>query len=150
MRAKRCDPRVVVEVFGELVRSLRSYQGRSRFGTWLLGIAHHRACRARRRLGRARLLPLDEVASRAGADALHGDRRLDAARTLARCGDALRQRGTPGQWTTFWLFYGEGRSSAEVARALCRSPQAVRVQICRTRRALRATTPGLAEVIESD
>jgi RNA polymerase sigma-70 factor, ECF subfamily len=138
---------VVQEVFTALLKCLGSYRGESRFGTWLLGIAFHVICRQQRRRTRATFVALDEIED-LGEVAPTAEGSLDAARTLARCAELLASRTTPAQREIFWMHYGENRNTIEVAKKLRRSPETVRAQLCRARRALREATPGLAETLD--
>jgi RNA polymerase sigma-70 factor (ECF subfamily) len=139
---------VTQEVFAALLRCLPSYRGQSRFGTWLFGIAYHLICRNQRRRGRAALVPLSEADETPGEEAGGAEQSLDATRALERCASALETHATRSQREIFWLCYGEGRTAGEVAEQLRRSPETVRAQLCRTRRALLAGTPGLLETLE--
>ena len=140
---------VAQEVFTALLKCLPSYRGESRFGTWLLGIAFHVICRHQRRRSRAALVPLEEVENVAESHVPSAEGQLDAARTLARCADLLAARTTAAQREIFWMHYGENRNTLEVAKRLRRSPETVRAQLCRARRALREATPGLAETLDA-
>jgi RNA polymerase sigma-70 factor, ECF subfamily len=138
---------VVQEVFVALLRSLDSYEGRSRFGTWLLGIAHHKACRLRRRGLRAERACLAAPAERPAAP--DADARLDAVRALERCARTLESEASQGQRAAFWLYYARCRSAGEAARELRCSPESVRAQLSRVRRVLRTRAPGLAETLRA-
>jgi RNA polymerase sigma-70 factor (ECF subfamily) len=140
---------VTQEVFAALLRCLSSYRGQSRFGTWLLGIAYHLICRAQRRRGRADQVSLGEAEDTPAAEAGSAEQQLDATRALARCVRALEVHATRSQREIFWLCYGQGRSAGQVARSLRRSPETVRAQLCRARRTLLESTPGLLETLES-
>jgi RNA polymerase sigma-70 factor (ECF subfamily) len=140
---------VAQEVFTALLKCLPSYRGESRFGTWLLGIAFHVICRHQRRRSRANLVPLTEIENAPEPNLPSAEGSLDAARTLARCADLLAARVTPAQREIFWMHYGENRNTLEVAKKLRRSPETVRAQLCRARRALRDATPGLVETLDA-
>jgi RNA polymerase sigma-70 factor (ECF subfamily) len=140
---------VAQEVFTALLKCLPSYRGESRFGTWLLGIAFHVICRHQRRRSRATLVPLTEIEETPEPNLPSPEGTLDAARTLARCADLLASRATPAQREIFWMHYGENRNTLEVAKRLRRSPETVRAQLCRARRALREATPGLGETLDA-
>jgi RNA polymerase sigma-70 factor, ECF subfamily len=139
---------VVQEVFVALLRSLDSYEGRSRFGTWLLGIAHHKACRLGRRRLRAEPASFAAPPERACA-ALDADARLDAVRALERCARTLERDASAGQRAAFWLAYAGCLSAGEAARELRCSPESVRAQLSRVRRLLLERAPGLAETLRS-
>jgi RNA polymerase sigma-70 factor, ECF subfamily len=136
---------VVQEVFVALLHSLDSYEGRSRFGTWLFGIAHHKACRLGRGRLRAERALLAVPGERAAPDA---DARLDAVRALERCALALESDASAGQRAAYWLSYARCLSAGEAARELRCSPESVRAQLCRARRVLLARAPGLRETLE--
>lgn len=140
---------VTQEVFAELLRCLGSYRGQSRFGTWLLGIAYHVICRTLRRRAAFRHDALGEAEPEPAASA-GAEEHLDASRALARCRVVLEAHASRSQREIFWLCYGEGRSPAEVARSLRRSPETIRAHLCRARRALLERTPGLLETLGSE
>jgi RNA polymerase sigma-70 factor, ECF subfamily len=135
------------EAFLAALRGLASYQGRSSFGTWLLGITYHLICRTQRRRGRAVFVPLADAEAAPALRSLPREASLDAARALERCASTLETHASPAQREIFWLHYGHSRSSGEVASHLQRSPETVRAQLCRTRRTLLENTPGLAETL---
>lgn len=140
---------VVQEVFLALHRGLGSYEGRSRFGTWLLGIAHHLTCRAQRRRSRRSLVPLDGLRSELPAlrTPSSAEARFDARRALERCADAMAEAATPTQREVFRLVVTEGRTAEAAARELRRPAGTVRAQLLRMRRSLLARAPGLAETL---
>jgi RNA polymerase sigma-70 factor (ECF subfamily) len=140
---------VTQEVFAALLRCLPSFRGQSRFGTWLFGIAYHLICRTGRRRGRAGHVALGEAEDEPAPDTGTAEQHLDASRALARCAGVLEAHASRSQREIFWLCYGEGRSAGEVARALRRSPETVRAQLCRARRALLEGTPGLLETLDA-
>jgi RNA polymerase sigma-70 factor (ECF subfamily) len=138
---------VVQDAFLAALRGLPGYEGRSRFGTWLLGITYHVICRVQRRRLRSGFVPLSEAEAAPARSSLRPEASFDAARALERCVRSLETHASPAQREIFRLFYGEGRSAGEVARQLKRTPETVRAQLCRTRRALLETTPGLVETL---
>jgi RNA polymerase sigma-70 factor (ECF subfamily) len=129
---------VCQDVFVELLRCIGSFEGRSSLLTWIFGVTHHQICR---RLRRRRLesfsLDADEAGDVPAADAPI-DRRVDAARVLDGCRQALEEDVSAGQQEIFRLFYGDGRSTRDIARALGKSNQAVKISLFRTRRTLAA------------
>jgi RNA polymerase sigma-70 factor (ECF subfamily) len=138
---------VVQETFLAALRGLPSYQGRSAFGTWLLGITFHLICRTQRRRARAAFVSLGDAELSPALCVVPREARLDAARALERCAHTLELHASDAQREIFRLHYGESRSAGEVARKLDRSPETVRAQLCRTRRTLLECTPGLAETL---
>lgn len=129
---------VCQDVFVELLRCIGSFEGRSSLLTWIFGVTHHQICR---RLRRRRLescsLDADQVGDVPASDA-PVDRRLDAARVLDGCRQALDDQVSAGQQEIFRLFYADGRSTREIARELGKSNQAVKISLFRTRRTLSA------------
>jgi len=138
---------VAQETFLAALRGLPRYQGRSCFGTWLLGISYHLICRTQRHRTRAAFVPLADAESAPALRVVPREASLDAARALRRCADTLETRASAAQREIFRLHYGEGRSAGEVASRLERTPETVRAQLCRTRRTLLECTPGLAETL---
>jgi RNA polymerase sigma-70 factor (ECF subfamily) len=138
---------VVQEVFVALLRCLPAYQGRSRFGTWLLGIAHHVICRSLRRARRSVRVPLAEIEETAPCALASGERQLDALRALRSLAEILERHGSHTQRESFRLAYLENRPIAEVSSRLRRRPETVRAQLCRARRTLLESTPGLADLL---
>ena len=140
---------VCEDVFVEVSRSIRGFQGRSALGTWILGIAHHEVCNRRRRLQR-RPLSLDTGAG--GTPpwlAAPVDRQVDAARTLARCTEVLGREVGAAQREMFELQLGGAPDMAAIADAVGKSRQAVRISLFRTRRQLHDRVAGLAELLAS-
>jgi RNA polymerase sigma-70 factor (ECF subfamily) len=136
---------VVQEVFLAVHRGLPSYEGRSRFGTWLLGIAYHQTCRTLKRRSRAAGAPLEDVEHRAASHA-DPDARLDAARALEACAALIAAR-SPAQREALLACVAAGGSAGDVARRLGRRPETVRAQLFRLRRALRERLPGVGETL---
>ena len=67
-----------------------------------------------------------------------GERRLDAARVISVCADALDEDVSDAQREIFNLYYGENRPTKQIARDLGKSNQAVKISLFRTRRAMEA------------
>ena len=125
---------VCQDVFVEVARSIGSFQGRSKLGTWILGIAFHEVCGRRRRVRRRPLL-------------LEVDGEVDAARVLARCVERLGREIGAAQREAFELHLGGAAGVAAIAANLGRSRQAVKISLFRTRRHLHANVPGLRELL---
>ena len=138
---------VCQDVFVEVARSIRGFQGRSTLGTWILGIAFHEVCNRRRRL-RRRALSLEEQPGEPPlAREAPLDRQVDAARTLARCADVLDREVGAAHREMFALHLGGAQDFASIADAVGKSRQAVKISVFRTRRQLQARVAGLAEVL---
>lgn len=133
---------VVQDVFLTVLRTLPAFRGQSRFSTWLFGIAFHvcgNVLRRRQRRGAEPLTALDADLRFAVQPA--AESRLDAARALRRCSEALEQAATPAQRQIFQLSEFEGHGTLEVARRLGRDPKTVRAHLSRARRVLRSALP---------
>jgi RNA polymerase sigma-70 factor (ECF subfamily) len=137
------------DVFVEVARSIRSFQGRSALGTWILGIAFHEVCNRRRRF-RRQPVSLDAQDGEAPA-ALEAplDQRVDAVRTLARCAEVLGREIGPAHREMFELQLGGAADVATIAEAVGKSRQAVKISLFRTRRQLHARVAGLSELLAS-
>jgi RNA polymerase sigma-70 factor (ECF subfamily) len=129
---------VVQDVFLEVHRCLKSWEGRSALLTWMFGITHHQICRRFRRktpIG----ISLDQLeASPPVAPDVPSDRRVDAARVLEVCADTLDEDVSPAQREIFDLYYGENHPTRRIAAELGKSNQAIKISLFRTRRAIEA------------
>jgi len=128
---------VAQEVFVEAFRSLGRFDPSRPFGKWLRGVARNVIRRHEEREARESRLRRDaasvllrERAANAEDDAeIEGPSFLAALRECAaRLSEPLRRM--------LGLRYGEGRTSAEIARELGRSAEAVRMSMMRARRLL--------------
>lgn len=129
---------VVQDVFLEVHRCLATWEGRSALLTWMFGIAHHQLCRRFRRktpIG----MPIEqlEASPLAGPEA-PSDRRVEAARMLEICADALDEDVSDAQREIFDLYYGDNHPTKVIAEELGKSNQAVKISLFRTRRAMEA------------
>lgn len=138
---------VCQDVFVEVSRSIRSFQGRSALGTWILGIAHHEVCNRRRRLQRRPLSLEDGAAEPPSSLAAPVDRQVDASRTLARCAEVLGREVGAAQREMFELHLGGAPDMAAIADAVGKSRQAVKISLFRTRRQLHDRVAGLSELL---
>lgn len=131
---------VTQDVFLEIWRCLDTYQGRSSLQTWIFGVAHNQVCRRFRKKN----LVSGSVDEEGFGDVPSGEpgieEQLDARRMLARC-DRVVEDLSEGQRNVYRLRFHEHRSTREVASALGKSSQAVKISLFRTRRALAARTP---------
>lgn len=129
---------VVQDTFLEVHRCLGSWQGRSSLLSWMFGIAHHQLCRRfRKKLPFA--APIEELeAALPVVPGVSNEQRLDAARELAVCAEALDEDVSDSQREIFDLHYGAQRSIRQIAEELEKSNQAVKISLFRTRRAMEA------------
>ena len=129
---------VVQDVFLEVHRCLAKWEGRSALLTWMFGIAHHQICRRFRRktpIG----VSLDQLElSPPVAPDVPSDRRVEAARIIEVCADALDEDVSSAQQEIFDLYYGDNRPTRLIAEDLGKSNQAVKISLFRTRRAMEA------------
>ncbi|MEO1934314.1 MAG: RNA polymerase sigma factor [Myxococcales bacterium] len=127
---------VVQDVFLEVHRCLASWEGRSALLTWMFGIAHHQICRRFRRktpIG----VPIEQLEAKAPkVPQACSEGRVDAARILYVCADALDEDVSSAQQEIFDLYYGENRPTKVIAQELGKSNQAVKISLFRTRRAM--------------
>jgi RNA polymerase sigma factor (sigma-70 family) len=137
---------VAQEVFLALHRGLARYEGRSSFGTWLLGIAYHLTCRRLRQRARGSCAPLASV-ERSCPLAAPTEARFDAARALERCVAYLADEASPGQRFAVERCVGGALGAASATRPARPRPEAVRAQLMRVRRKLRERVPGLEEAL---
>ncbi len=129
---------VVQDTFLEIHRCLASWEGRSTLLTWMFGIAHHQLCRRFRRKTPISV-PMEQLeANPPISPEAPSDRRVEAARVLAVCADALEEDVSAAQREIFDRYYGENQPTKAIAQALGKSNQAVKISLFRTRRAMEA------------
>ncbi|MGA2381869.1 MAG: RNA polymerase sigma factor [Gemmatimonadales bacterium] len=129
---------VTQEVLIRIHGSLRRYEGRSRFTTWLYRVTRNEAASLGRRL--TSRLRLADAATREAADAADiGDplERIHAGK-VAALAEALLRRLPRRQREVFHLADIEGCSADEIAERLGMSPVTARVHLLHARRALRS------------
>jgi len=135
---------VLNEVMLEVWRNARSFAGRSRVSTWLLGIAHHKSIDLLRKRGRRQADPLDTD--------IRDERPDPGPAAVAGAQDAQRVRGClerlpDGQRQVVYLTFYEGLSCAEIARTLEIPEGTVKTRMFHARKALAgclgAAGPGL-------
>jgi len=129
---------VTQEVLIRLHGSLKRYEGRSRFTTWLYRVTRNEALNLGRRL-RSRLR-MAEAASREAADASDAADPLERihAGKVAALAETLLRRLPRRQREVFHLADIEGCSAAEISERLGMSPVTARVHLLHARRALRS------------
>jgi RNA polymerase sigma factor (sigma-70 family) len=99
-------------------QSAARYNGASRVSTWILGIAHHKALKARARLAsRAAAMPLSDDVAAGGEDPEDMTMRGELNRLLARGLAAL----SPDQRAVVELTFHDGCSYQEIAE-ITRAP----------------------------
>lgn len=130
---------VVQDVFLEVHKCLGSWEGRSALLTWMFGIAHHQLCR---RFRKKTPIGIPDEQLEAAAPPVEpeatSEHRVDAARVLEACADTLDEDVSPAQREIFDLYYGENRSTKQIAEDLGKSNQAIKISLFRTRRAMEA------------
>ncbi|MFP8873092.1 MAG: RNA polymerase sigma factor [Myxococcota bacterium] len=140
---------IMQETFLQVHQSISTYRGRATFSTWIFGIAHHVTCRHFRRRDSA-TSSLEEVGASQGHSTIPcEERRVDAARTLERCTQALIRSRSPEHLEIFRLFYGESHPVREIARATGRPTDSVKDSLRRSRRLLVRDLPDLHSVLEA-
>ena len=150
---KRVDDRaeaedLAQETFVQLYRSLDSFQGRSSLLTWVFGIAHNVCSRyfrhcSRWMVGARNAQELDERPVEAMTE-----RRIDAARVLARCDAVLEKTRRPAHREIFHLRYGERQPIRSIAAKVGKSHEAVKVSLRRSRNAMTQGVPELGSVLD--
>ncbi|MEB2346251.1 MAG: RNA polymerase sigma factor [Deltaproteobacteria bacterium] len=138
---------VCQDVFVEVARSIRGFEGRSTLGTWILGITFHEVCNRRRRSSR-RAVSLerhqDGVRPDEGSPV---DRHVEAVRVLARCTDVLGSEIGEAHRVIFELALAGATDVAAIADQVGKSRQAVKISLFRTRRLLGERVVGLRELL---
>jgi DNA-directed RNA polymerase specialized sigma24 family protein len=104
----------------------------------MFGIAHHQLCRRFRRKTPVGV-PIEQLEAKAPkVPQACSEGRVDAARVLEVCADALDEDVSAAQQEIFDLYYGENRPTRVIAQKLGKSNQAVKISLFRTRRAMEA------------
>ncbi len=134
------------DVFVEVARSIRGFEGRSRLSTWIFGIACHeiadRRSKHQREGGSISAANLALASREAPVDD-----QVDSARMLARCRDVLEREIGATHREIFQLHLGGAADMASIAAAVGKSRQAVKVSVFRTRKHLAGRVAGLRELI---
>lgn len=133
------------ETFVIAYRVLVSFEGRSSFSSWLLGIANNVCRRSARQasrwmIGANRIDLIDKLSEHAQEGI---ERRVEARRTLARCESLLETSLSETQQEIFRLHYGESQSIRAIAGSLGKSNDAVKASLRRTRSMLIRRVPAL-------
>jgi RNA polymerase sigma-70 factor (ECF subfamily) len=141
---------VLQDVFIEAYRSLKRFEGRSQFSTWLYRIAVHVASKARRTQARRRTDLVEEVPDVADPAAGPGDVSLSAERQ-ARV-EALLTQLAPKKRTVLVLHDLRGMSASRIAELLETNILTVRTRLFYARKefeALAAKDPALSDFFEA-
>jgi RNA polymerase sigma-70 factor (ECF subfamily) len=119
---------IVQDAFLAAWRHLDGYRPRWRFSTWLFTIARRKA--ARRRSG------VPESADQLVERGAGPERMTELAQLRGTLWASARQVLDREHFTALWLYYGEDRSTAEIARIVGRSLPWVKVALHRSRKRL--------------
>lgn len=140
---------ITQEVFLQIHRSIRGFQGRSNLSTWIFGIAHNVTCRFYRKQ-QGKRVPLEnaEVDARLSYSP-RAEGRIDAARALERCDDALMRSRDDRHQRIFSLFYGDGRPMRVIAGHLDCATDTVKDSLRRSRDLMLREVPDLRSTLQS-
>ena len=135
------------DVFVEVSRSIRSFEGRSALSTWILGIASHEVANRRRRSQREFVSIEDAGELAIPARESPVDDRVDSARLLARCFEVLDREVGPAHRRIFQLHLAGAPDMASIAVTVGKSRQAVKISVFRTRQHLGDRVAGVRELM---
>lgn len=135
------------DVFVEVARSIRGFEGRSALSTWILGIANHEVANRLRRVHRDWVSIEDPGELPVSAREAPVDDQVHSARLLARCFEVLDREIRPAHRRIFELHLDGARDMASIARSVGKSRQAVKISVFRTRHHLEDRVAGLRELI---
>ena len=138
---------VCQDVFVEIARSIRGFEGRSALSTWILGIASHEIANRTRRFHRERISIEDAGDLPIPARESPLDDQVDSARLLARCFEVLDRDIRPAHRWIFQLHLAGAPDMASIASTVGRSRQAVKISVFRTRQHLGDRVAGLRELM---
>lgn len=140
---------ITQEVFLQIHRSISSYEGRASLATWIFGIAHNVTCRYYRSRG-ADSVSIDTTeASETMSVASFPERRIDAARAVAKCTETLMRSRTPEHMEIFRLFYGAGRPLRAIALATGKPTDSVKDSLRRSRNLLLRDVPDVRSALSA-
>lgn len=137
---------VLQDVFLEVFRSIRRFEGKSAFSTWLYRVAVHVAMKARRKHTRSRLEVVEELPERAAEGPSPAEASLSAERQ-ARV-EALLEQLSPKKRTVLVLHDLHGVDAHRIAELLETNVLTVRTRLFYARRELEQLArvdPALAE-----
>lgn len=142
---------VLQDVFVEVYRSLKRFEGRSAFTTWLYRLTVHVAMKARRKHTRSRLDIVEELPDSVDPAAGPDDAALSAERQ-ARVEELLQQL-SPKKRAVLVMHDLRGMEAQRIAEILDTNILTVRTRLFYARReleALAANDPALAEFFTAD
>jgi RNA polymerase sigma-70 factor (ECF subfamily) len=137
---------VLQDVFIEVFRSIRRFEGKSAFSTWLYRVTVHVAMKSRRRQTRSRLDVVEELPDRPDERPLPLDVSLSAERQ-ARV-EALLSQLSPKKRAVLVMHDLQGMEAQAIARILDTNVLTVRTRLFYARRELEVLAkvdPALAE-----
>jgi RNA polymerase sigma-70 factor (ECF subfamily) len=140
---------VAQETFVQLYRSLGNFEGRSSLLTWTFGIAHNVCSRYFRHCSRWMIGHRDASEVEEHPIDATTERRIDAARTLARCEEVLTSARKSDHHEIFRLRYAERLPIRSIAERVGKSNEAVKVSLRRSRVAISNGVPELASVLDT-
>jgi RNA polymerase sigma-70 factor (ECF subfamily) len=142
---------VLQDVFIEVFRSIRKFEGKSAFTTWLYRLTVHVAMKSRRRQTRSRLDLVEDVPERADEGASPAEASLSAERQ-ARV-EALLEQLAPKKRAVLVLHDLQGVEAQRIAELLDTNILTVRTRLFYARRefeTLAKKDPALAEFFGGD
>lgn len=142
---------VLQDVFIEVYRSIRRFEGKSAFTTWLYRVTVHVAMKSRRKHTRARLDVVEDLPERADEGPSPDDVSLSAERQ-ARV-EALLEKLSPKKRAVLVLHDLQGVEAQRIAELLDTNILTVRTRLFYARRELEALAkedPALAEFFGRD
>lgn len=131
---------VLQDVFIEVFRSIRRFEGKSAFTTWLYRVTVHVAMKARRKHTRSRLDVVEELPERADEGPLPVEVSLSAERQ-ARV-EALLEQLSPKKRTVLVMHDLQGVEAQRIAEILDTNVLTVRTRLFYARRELEALAKG--------
>ena len=137
---------VLQDVFIEVYRSIRRFQGKSAFTTWLYRVTVHVAMKSRRKQTRSRLDVVDELPERTDERPLPDAVSLSAERQ-ARV-EALLEKLSPKKRAVLVMHDVQGVEAQQIAEILETNVMTVRTRLFYARKELEALAkgdPALAE-----
>lgn len=131
---------VLQDVFIEVFRSIRRFEGKSAFTTWLYRVTVHVAMKARRKHTRSRLDVVEDLPERADEAPLPVEVSLSAERQ-ARV-EALLEKLSPKKRTVLVMHDLQGVEAQRIAEILDTNVLTVRTRLFYARRELEALAKG--------
>lgn len=128
------------ETFLNSWKSLRTYNPKWKFSTWLLAIAHQQNALFFRK--QARTVPVvneeeDALSEIPAEDASFGVEELFRNEEVKNLWKIIREKLSPEQGDALWMFYAEEKSVQEIAMIFGKSPSGVKTLLFRARQNLK-------------